>query len=329
MINCVFVRSFTLFSSAIMPFNLKIFRYLVTYLFLQRLEMKKFTITLVVVYLMVGALWLVSGSWLINELKTVKSVSGFQYLYDIKNLLFLIISIVSIVWIINGRYHRLLLKEQVLNAQLSNREQQLNEALHNYELVTKASNDLIWDYDIAKDELKWLHGYKELFGYEDDVVVQNTFWKMKRIHPDDRETIISLFEKLVKGENLTWNTEYRYLCENGSYKYVSDRGYVIRDEEHRALRLLGAMQDIDQAKTYSKLLEEQNQRLREIAWLNSHEIRRPLSNVVGLMPMFKLSLNDIESLTQLLSLLETSVSELDQTVHKVNEQTNTLGAVEG
>ncbi|MNR63027.1 hypothetical protein D3C85_1852020 [compost metagenome] len=73
------------------------------------------------------------------------------------------------------------------------------------------------------------------------------------------------------------------------------------------------------------MLEEQNQKLREIAWLNSHEIRRPLSNVAGLIPMVKSSLSDKEALTQLLSLLETSVKELDETVHKVNEQTNTLG----
>ncbi|MNK06732.1 putative diguanylate cyclase [compost metagenome] len=287
--------------------------------------MKKFIIRLVLVYLLVGALWLVSGSWLINELKGSKLTTDFQYLYDIKNLLFLIFSIISMVWIINSRYNRLLLKEQALNKQLSLREQQLNEVLNNYELATKATNDLIWDYDIPKDELKWLHGYKELFGYEDDVVMQSTFWKMSRIHPDDRDAIILLFEKLVDGKEYTWNTEYRYLCKNGIYKYVSDRGYVIRNEQQQALRLLGAMQDIDQAKTYSKLLEEQNQKLREIAWLNSHEIRRPLSNVAGLIPMVKSSLSDKEALTQLLSLLETSVKELDETVHKVNEQTNTLG----
>jgi len=283
--------------------------------------MKKFTLALVVIYLIAGVLWLVIGSWFINGIKGDRSVAEFQYVYDIKNLLFLVLSVVSMVWIINSRYNRLLLKEQMLNAQLLAREQQLNIALHNYELVTKASSDLIWDYDITTDELKWLHGYKELFGYEDDIVVRNIFWKMQRIHPDDRDAIIGLFGELTKGAQLTWSAEYRYQCKDGSYKYVTDRGYVIRDEEHQALRLLGAMQDVDQARTYSKLLEEQNKKLREIAWLNSHEIRRPLSNVVGLISMIKSNLHDKEGIMHLFSLLEKSVGELDETVHKVNEQT--------
>lgn len=288
------------------------------------LKMKKFTIKLIVIYLIVGFLWLISGSWLINELKSLTPDADIQFLFDLKNLLFLIISIVSIVFILNKRYGSLLLKEQILNRKLINREQQLNKVVGNYEMVTKATNDLIWEYDLLKDELKWHYGYKELFGYEDDVIMKATFWNMQRIHPQDRDDAILLFRKLLKSQQLTWKTEYRYLCKDGSYKYVSDRGYVIRDAAKVAVRLIGAMQNIDQEKTYSNLLQEQNERLREIAWLNSHEIRRPLSNVAGLVPVIKSSLHDTTELSHLILLLETSVKELDDAVYKVNKQTNML-----
>jgi len=227
------------------------------------------------------------------------------------------------VWLVNKKYSSLLLTEKVLNRKLSKREQELNAAINDYELVTKASNDLIWEYDIAKDELKWHYGYRELFGYEDDVIMTGAFWKMERIHPDDRKNAIEVFRKLVDGQKLTWKTEYRYVCNDGGYKYVSDRGYVIRNEHKEALRLLGAMQDIDQEKNYSNLLEAQNEKLKEIAWLNSHEIRRPLSNVAGLVPIIKSNLTDGKDLVQLIDLLETSVKELDEAVLKMNDQTNT------
>lgn len=285
--------------------------------------MKKFTILLITVYLIVGAVWLISGSWFINKLKLQQPTADLQYLYDIKNLLFLIVSIISMVWLVNKKYSSLLLTEKVLNRKLSKREQELNAAINDYELVTKASNDLIWEYDIAKDELKWHYGYRELFGYEDDVIMTGAFWKMERIHPDDRKNAIEVFRKLVDGQKLTWKTEYRYVCNDGGYKYVSDRGYVIRNEHKEALRLLGAMQDIDQEKNYSNLLEAQNEKLKEIAWLNSHEIRRPLSNVAGLVPIIKSNLTDGKDLVQLIDLLETSVKELDEAVLKMNDQTNT------
>jgi PAS domain S-box-containing protein len=286
--------------------------------------MKKFNFLLITVYLLVGGIWLISGSWLIIKLKKLDPSVDLQYLFDIKNMLFLIVSVTSIVLIINERYSRLLLKEQVLNKQLLERELQLHKALNDYKLVNIATNDVIWDYDIVKDELKWLHGYQELFGYEDDVTVKATFWNMQKIHPDEREYVISMFHKLLKSDHHKWTIEYRYLCKNGVYKYVSDRGYLIRNDEQHAVRMLGAIQDIDQAKTYSMQLEAQNKRLKEIAWLNSHEIRRPLCNITGLLPIIKASADDPESLIELVDLLEISAHELDATIHKVNENTNIL-----
>jgi PAS domain-containing protein len=161
--------------------------------------MKKFSIFLIGVYLAAGSIWLISGSWMINGLKQLDPAADLQYLYDVKNILFLIVSIVSIVIIINNRYTRLLLKEQVLNKNLEIREHELEELLRDYEIVNKATNDVIWDYDILKDEINWLYGYSELFGYEDDITLKAKFWNMQKIHPDDRHGIISMFEDLLAG----------------------------------------------------------------------------------------------------------------------------------
>ena len=270
---------------------------------------------------MAGGIWLISGSWLILELKKLNPSADLQYLFDIKNLLFLIVSVTSIVMIVYRKYSRQLSKEQILNKQLLETDRQLRQALGDYKLVNQATNDVIWDYDIKKDELKWLHGYQELFGYEDDVIVKSTFWEMPKIHPEDRDDVIATFQKLLKSNERRWTIEYRYLCNNGKYKYVSDRGYLIKDNEQNSVRMLGAMQDIDQSKTYSNLLEVQNKNLKEIAWLNSHEIRRPLCNITGLLAMLRASTNDHESLIELVDFLEISAAELDATIHKINENT--------
>ena len=84
--------------------------------------------------------------------------------------------------------------------------------------------------------------------------------------------------------------------------------------------MVGAIQDIHQIKTYQQQLELQNEKLKEIAWLNSHEIRRPLSNISGVMPLIKDSIDDRDSLLQLISMLEISTGELEQSIQKVNAQ---------
>jgi hypothetical protein len=142
---------------------------------------------------------------------------------------------------------------------------------------------------------------------------------MKRIHKDDRNAIITSFKKVIAEKKQKWNAEYRYQCKDGSYKYVLDRGYLICDQRNKPVRMIGAMQDINTRKLYGQQLEEQNARLKKNAWLNSHEIRRPLCNITGLMPLIKASADNAEDMKHLLSLLETASAELDETISKINE----------
>jgi PAS domain S-box-containing protein len=282
--------------------------------------MRKFTTYLITLYLLLGVVWLIAGSWLINKFSYLIPSENLQYALHLKDLIFLLISISSIVLIIKNRYSRLLLAEQSVNRQLSNSKKQLSKLLQDYNFVNKATNDCIWDYDILKDELRWVSGYLELFGYQDGSMIKDSFRSMQMIHPDDRDKTIRLFQELLKSKEQKWNAEYRYLCSDGSYKFVKDRGYLILNEAHEPIRMVGAIQDIHQVKIYQQQLELQNEKLKEIAWLNSHEIRRPLSNITGVMPLIKDSLDDRDSLLQLISMLEISTEDLEQSIQKVNAQ---------
>jgi PAS domain S-box-containing protein len=282
--------------------------------------MRKFTTYLITLYLLLGIVWLIAGSSLINKFAYLIPSENLQYALHLKDLIFLLISISSIVLIIKNRYSRLLLAEQSVNRQLSNSQKQLSKLLQDYNYVNKATNDCIWDYDILKDELRWVSGYLELFGYEDGSMINDSFWSMHMIHPEDRDKTIRLFQELLKCKEQKWNAEYRYLCSDGSYKFVKDRGYLILNEAHEPVRMVGAIQDIHQVKIYQQQLELQNEKLKEIAWLNSHEIRRPLSNITGVMPLIKDSLDDRDSLLQLISMLEISTKDLEQSIQKVNAQ---------
>jgi PAS domain S-box-containing protein len=201
-----------------------------------------------------------------------------------------------------------------------NDEKKINDLLHLYETVNKATNDVIWDYNIVTDELTWMQGYFEIFGYSKESS-PNSFWTMQKIHTDDREYVQDAFKRVLADKRKEWSAEYRYICADGSVKYVRDRGYVIFNTEGEPVRMIGAMQDIDKQKKFEQQLLNQNEQLKEIAWINSHQVRRPLSNILGLINLIRdLSAPDDE-IRQLIELLAVSSKELDDAVILINRQT--------
>ena len=200
-----------------------------------------------------------------------------------------------------------------------NDEKRISDLLHLYQTVNKATNDVIWDYDLINDKLNWMQGFEETYGYQKESV-PNDFWAMKNVHIDDRLRVVNEFKNVLDQKKKDWFAEYKYICADGNIKYVRDRGYVILGEDGNPIRMIGAMQDIDKQKKYEQQLLSQNKRLKEIAWMNSHEVRRPLSNILGLITLIKDVAKNPE-IIQLIDLLAVSSKELDDAVVMINRQT--------
>jgi PAS domain S-box-containing protein len=198
-------------------------------------------------------------------------------------------------------------------------EKKINDLLHLYETVNHATNDVIWDYNFADDQLKWMQGYNETYGYATDTS-PDIFGAMQKIHPDDRLLVMDSFKKIFTDKQKYFFAEYRYRCADGSFKYIRDRGYAIFDQDGEPIRMIGAMQDIDKQKKYEQQLLSQNEKLKEIAWLNSHQVRRPLSNIMGLISLIKDSASN-EDVLEFIDFLAVSSKELDDAVIMINKQT--------
>lgn len=134
----------------------------------------------------------------------------------------------------------------------------LRQANERYSLVSKATNDLIWDWDLATNEV-----YREeqavnlVFGFSSNAPILHIDEWYKRMHPDDLERVKALIEGIVKSaEKDFYEVEFRFASESGEYKYIYDRGYVVRNPEGKAIRLIGAAQDITQRRKLEAALEE-------------------------------------------------------------------------
>ncbi|RFS22534.1 PAS domain S-box protein [Chitinophaga silvatica] len=191
-----------------------------------------------------------------------------------------------------------------------------------FELLAKATNDAIYDKDLIGKKIKWNHGLPERFHYKNKDGEAMQWWE-DNIHPSDFLRIKSSLRAAFEGYSHYWSEEYRFLCGDGNYKHVLDRGFIIYDNEIPA-RMIGIMQDIDKHVKQAILLEEQNKALKEIAWINSHEIRRPVVSILSITDLFDKSNQDIKLNTQLMEWLYESTQQLDHIIHKIENKVKKL-----
>lgn len=126
--------------------------------------------------------------------------------------------------------------------------EKLSVSEERFALVSKATNDAVWDWDFAQNTIWWNDGFSKLFGYpREELEPGPESWTL-RIHPDEVEQVAHDIHTVIDGSKQYWSAEYRFRRKDGSYADIFDRGFVIRDAAGKAIRMIGAMQDITQRK---------------------------------------------------------------------------------
>ena len=141
-------------------------------------------------------------------------------------------------------------------------EEALRASEERFQLAARATNDAIWDWDLETSVLWWNEGVQALFGYRAEQVTQTTEWWNEKIHPEERDRVLAGIRSVISGGGTSWREEYRFRCANGRYAHVFDRGYVIRDSDGKAMRMIGALQDLTDRKASEVALRESEERLR-------------------------------------------------------------------
>ncbi|MDN3547290.1 PAS domain S-box protein [Mucilaginibacter aquaedulcis] len=124
----------------------------------------------------------------------------------------------------------------------------LKEAVERYELVAQATHDVVYDMDIVRDHIEYNTSLTHLVEVSPDDIAHNLSWWRSLIHPDDLAEVVSSQEKIRRQGSTNWECEYRINCGSGNYKYVMDQGYYVFNEKKEAVRLIGAIKDIDALK---------------------------------------------------------------------------------
>ncbi|HZR47874.1 MAG TPA: PAS domain-containing protein, partial [Candidatus Manganitrophaceae bacterium] len=144
-------------------------------------------------------------------------------------------------------------------------EEVLRQSNERFHLVTRATNDAVWDWDLTTNALWWSENFQTLFNYKPEQIEQTVQWWVNRLHPDDREWVFSgVLTAIDRGERF-WSGEYRFLRGDGTYATIFDRGYVVYDEKGKSVRMIGAMMDITERKLAQEELEKSHTQLRDLS----------------------------------------------------------------
>jgi PAS domain S-box-containing protein len=199
-------------------------------------------------------------------------------------------------------------------------ERKIKASIEQYNRISRANTNAIYDWDLQTNELKWSKGFHELFGYSNTQEEKQANW-LDLIHPEDRERVIDLIYVHLRDKKTRWKQQYRFMTADGLYKAVLDQGFINYSADGRPERMIGAMQDVTERFTYISNSEQQNKLLKEISWMQSHIVRAPLARIMNLSELLTYNEGQITN-TELLTHLTDSAQELDKIISAILIQTD-------
>ncbi|MBZ0200609.1 MAG: PAS domain S-box protein, partial [Ignavibacteriaceae bacterium] len=142
-------------------------------------------------------------------------------------------------------------------------EQALLDSEERWQFALEGAGDGVWDWNVPESKVLFSHQWKKQLGYNNDEI-GNTLkdWESK-VHPEDLDYVYNEINKHFNGETPVYQSEYRILCKDGTYKWILDRGKVVsKFANGKPQRFIGTHTDITSRKIMETMLRENEERLK-------------------------------------------------------------------
>lgn len=137
-------------------------------------------------------------------------------------------------------------------------EKELLKSNERFNYAMKATSDAIWELDLTTDLVYRSDSFEQMFGL--DPKVNNRYEDLyKNIHVEDLELMLGSFTQALADKTAeTWSGEYRFRKADGTYAFISDKAWILRNSSGTAIRVVGSMRDITEKKNFeAELLKSQ------------------------------------------------------------------------
>ncbi len=158
----------------------------------------------------------------------------------------------------------LLATNEQLESRIARRTEQLQAALDRWELVTQATHDGVYDWDLTTNQVVYTAQWKAMHGFSNEDGDESPEQWSKRLHPDDRPRVLRHLNDYLAGNQQEFKEEYRIRRRDGRWIWILDRGIALRDETGKAIRLVGSEKDITERKQAEETLRQHEAQLEEL-----------------------------------------------------------------
>ena len=195
-------------------------------------------------------------------------------------------------------------------------EQEIIESNERFKILAKATVEAVIDWDLENNSIFYGEGFNSMFGYN-SINATTDLW-LKNIHPDDSKRVIRDLRKAMKNaQKEFFNAEYRFVKANGDMAYIQHKGIFIRNNDGEVARIIGAMVDLTESLEKMNTIEQQNKTLKDISWTQSHVVRAPLANLMGLINLLKDNKKMGYTDDRLIDYIGESATKLDHIIHDI------------
>jgi two-component system CheB/CheR fusion protein len=169
-------------------------------------------------------------------------------------------------------YNELLVTKESLRELNDQLEQKIRERTRDLEIseerfrmVASLTNDVIWDWNFARNDLWWSDSYYELFSFNaEEPETRRHAFRLQHIHPEDQQLVKDAFSSVLQGTAKEFNVAYRFRRSDGEYAHVLDRGTLLLDDQGMPYRMIGALVDVTPLEHSTQQLHQKNVEMQSL-----------------------------------------------------------------
>ena len=199
----------------------------------------------------------------------------------------------------------------------------LKNSQQRFELALSGSNAGIYDWDIKNNVIYHSPMWKKLLNYQDNELRNFSIESLYEIvHPEDVKPIKAAMEKHLLN-NSNYSVELRLRTKSGEFQWFSDSGQAVWDRDGNPVRMVGSIIKIHEKKVaeeriikQNRMLEKTNLELDNFVYSASHDIRSPLTSILGLINIAK-ETEDKKEVNECLKLMQSRVNRLDDFIEDI------------
>ncbi len=122
-----------------------------------------------------------------------------------------------------------------------------------YDLVARAANDGLWDWDLTSNQVYYSARWKSMAGLANGEVGNSPEDWFSRVHADDLIALRAAIQRHLESRSEGFEVDYRIRQRDGYYKWMTGRGLALRNPEGKPVRMAGSQSDATRKKTMDEL----------------------------------------------------------------------------